>query len=886
MAAAIEDVIMDKEYSEPDEDQNEDQNGDYESEDQDLNGLDSEIDLMNVGSNNSGQSDSLQSRNTLKNDNLAQFGIPQCSWTVHLNHKYKEKWRPLMRVRAHQMKSFVLPSVRYAQLHLKMRRAGKRPFIDVLHPKKFKPVYGVPVGGIGCGAIDRGWKGDFCRWSLSPGRYTYDNVELNQFTVCVRRGGKTVYQQVLSPNKPTNKNLAQAWEWQFPGNRASYHGLYPRAWTRYLLPGQNITLVCRQISPVFPHNYQETSLPVGVFVWDVYNNGTAAADVSIMFTWKNGTGTSADKKGGRWNTGYSSASTSGVLFHDGHPTQPCTMCIAAADGDDVTVTTCTSFNPSSQLKELWNDLKADGQLNTTKGPSDRTEKGETLGGAVVSSCHVEANEQGLLEFALSWDMPKVQFESSSYFRRYTRWFGRDGNSAIALCSHALEEYKDWEKHINEWQDPILKNELLPAWYKSALFNELYFMTDGGGIWVDVDEEYPNGENNTHTRAPSLVREYGRFGYLEGHEYRMYNTYDVHFYASFALIMLWPKLELSVQYDFGMYYFHKDEDRFQDLTSGLSSIRKSTGCVPHDAGNPEEDPWLKLNCYWFHDTAEWKDLNLKMVLMVYRDYFITKDTEFLDFMWPKCKTVMAKADSQDKDRDGLIDHMGTADQTYDAWTSKGVSAYCGSLYLAALKCMCEMAVLQRDDQAKRQYSEILQKGKNTYEKKLWNGRYFNYDSSDQSYHDSIMADQTCGHWYLRACDLVPDQDQVFLVDHVRSALHTIFDMNVMGIKEGTFGAMNGMRPSGKVDHTSLQGEEVWIGTTYALAANMIQEGMWKEGFQTAKGCYTTCYEEAGLAYQVPEAYMSKKIYRSLGYMRPLAIWAMQWAVEKQQKKQQE
>lgn len=36
----------------------------------------------------------------------------------------------------------------------------------------------------------------------------------------------------------------------------------------------------------------------------------------------------------------------------------------------------------------------------------------------------------------------------------------------------------------------------------------------------------------------------------GQEYRMYNTYDVHYYASFALIMLWPKLALSLQYDIG------------------------------------------------------------------------------------------------------------------------------------------------------------------------------------------------------------------------------------------------------------------------------------------------------------------------------------------------
>ena len=41
---------------------------------------------------------------------------------------------------------------------------------------------------------------------------------------------------------------------------------------------------------------------------------------------------------------------------------------------------------------------------------------------------------------------------------------------------------------------------------------------------------------------------GKFLYLEGLEYLMYNTYDVHFYASFALIMLWPLLELSLQQD--------------------------------------------------------------------------------------------------------------------------------------------------------------------------------------------------------------------------------------------------------------------------------------------------------------------------------------------------
>jgi hypothetical protein len=45
--------------------------------------------------------------------------------------------------------------------------------------------------------------------------------------------------------------------------------------------------------------------------------------------------------------------------------------------------------------------------------------------------------------------------------------------------------------------------------------------------------------------------------LEGHEYRMYNTYDVHFNASYALVQLWPELQISLQYDFSKAVGHAD-----------------------------------------------------------------------------------------------------------------------------------------------------------------------------------------------------------------------------------------------------------------------------------------------------------------------------------------
>lgn len=78
-----------------------------------------------------------------------------------------------------------------------------------------------------------------------------------------------------------------------------------------------------------------------------------------------------------------------------------------------------------------------------------------------------------------------------------------------------------------------------------------------------------------------------------------------------------------------------------------------------------------------------------------------------------------------------------------------SAYCGGLWLASLYCMSVMAnVLDFPDECIK-YTEILEKGKASFEDKLWNKTYYKFDVSSGS-KETIMADQLCGHWYLRAC----------------------------------------------------------------------------------------------------------------------------------------
>ena len=57
-------------------------------------------------------------------------------------------------------------------------------------------MYGVPCGGIGSGTIGRGTTGEFLRFQINPGIYSYEIVAADAFHVCVRdtTGGKVLFQ--------------------------------------------------------------------------------------------------------------------------------------------------------------------------------------------------------------------------------------------------------------------------------------------------------------------------------------------------------------------------------------------------------------------------------------------------------------------------------------------------------------------------------------------------------------------------------------------------------------------------------------------------------------------------------------------------------------------
>ncbi|XP_057976381.1 uncharacterized protein LOC131163709 isoform X2 [Malania oleifera] len=826
-------------------------------------------------------------------------------------------------------------------LHVQEETAkGRDIFINPFEKRDVSACHGIPLGGIGAGSIGRSYKGEFQRWQIFPRMCEEKPILANQFSVFVSRPNGEKYSTVLSPGSPqplqeTADSGIESWDWKLNGHNSTYHALFPRAWSVYEgEPDPALRIVCRQISPFIPHNYKESSFPVAVFTFTLSNSGKTAADVTLLFTWANSVGGVSGYSGHHSNSKIMMPDgVHAVLLH--HKTanglSPVTFAIAAEEKDGVHVSECPCFvitgnYPSITAKDMWSEIKEHGcfdRLNaaTTSVPS---EPGASIGAAIAASLTIPSDAVRTVTFALAWDCPEVSFSSGkTYRRRYTKFYGAHGDAAASIAHDAILEHGHWESQIDTWQRPILYDKRLPEWYPVTLFNELYYLNSGGTVWTDgspplhslvsigerkfsldswrSDSKIPTDishENDTavdilermtsileqvHTPirsnsafGPNLLQQgeenIGQFLYFEGIEYRMWNTYDVHFYSSFALITLFPKLELSIQRDFAAAVMMHDPSKMKLLNDGQWVPRKVLGAVPHDIGL--HDPWFEVNAYNLYNTDRWKDLNPKFVLQVYRDVVATGDKKFAAAVWPSVYVAMAYMNQFDRDGDGMIENDGFPDQTYDTWSVSGVSAYSGGLWVAALQAASAMAREVGDRGSEDYFWFKFQKAKAVYEK-LWNGSYFNYDNSGSRTSSSIQADQMAGQWYARACHLSPIVDE----DKARSALEKVYHFNVLRVKDGRRGAVNGMLPDGKVDMSSMQSKEIWPGVTYGVAATMIHENMLDMAFQTAAGIYEAAWSEDGLGYsfQTPEGWNTDDKYRSLGYMRPLAIWAMQWAL---------
>jgi len=653
-------------------------------------------------------------------------------------------------------------------------------------------------------------------------------------------------------------------------------------------------------SPILPGDYQRSSYPVAVFVWTLSNPTDAPLDLSLLLSWRNTTGwfTNTDpsaavtfrddgspehnylpaigKGTGQRNRQVDSDGLSGVLL-EGSLSDPIAegegqWCLATSPQEGVQIQRCSRWDPSGSGSELWEPFAREGSI--PQSDNDRASSArEAASAALAVRFRLEPGESRQIPLVISWDLPVTAYATGSRaLRRYSDFFSATGTNAAAIATEALRDWPAWLQQIEAWQQPVLARTDLPEALRMALFNELYDLASGGSLWT----------------AASSADPVGQFGVLECLDYAWYESLDVRLYGSFALLQLWPELDKAVLRSFARaipaadatlrpigWYFTQGKGR-------VEAARKVAGATPHDLGAPNERPFEATNYTAYQDCNLWKDLASDYVLQVWRTFKLAPNGEDLRFLadcWPAAVQALHYLKAFDTNNDGLPDNGGAPDQTFDDWPLKGVSAYCGALWIAALEAALAMAQrLQLDlgldtsgDQ--RTFGSWLEQSRSNFDRLLWNGEFYKIDAESGT--PVVMADQLCGDFYARLLGL----PSVVADDRAQSALRAVKEACFEGFQGGKLGVANGLRRDGTpLDPNGTHPLEVWTGINFGLAAyyRLMDQG------DTALAICGAVVEQVyggGLQFRTPEAITGVNTFRACHYLRAMAIWAL-WATHTQ------
>ncbi|MBK4729580.1 bile acid beta-glucosidase [Oxynema sp. CENA135] len=771
------------------------------------------------------------------------------------------------------------------------------------------PWHGMPLGGFGAGCIGRSPRGDFNLWHLDGGEHLFQCLPACQFSVYEESAHRR--QAYALATAPPEDGTLSAWQWypQSTPERSTgtYHALYPRSWFVYegVFDSQ---LTCEQFSPIWPGKYQECSYPISVFEWTAHNPTDEPITLSILLTWQNTVGwfTNAIKSPqikvrddgspvydyrSRWGESQGNFNRyiedfhrvgyvmGGPMVGDEPQEGEGEWAIATVTSPVVEIFHHGRWNPVGDGSEIWEHFSRDGSLDDFADERP-ARSDEQIGVAIAVRFTVRPGKTRKIPFILAWDLPITEFSPDiCYYRRYTDFFGRHGRGSWSMVRTALKHYDMWRENIVAWQEAIGDRPDLSPAFKMALFNELYLLADGGTLWTAQDEQNPRGQ----------------FAVLECIDYRWYESLDVRLYGSFGLLMLWPELEKSILLAFARAIPTADETPRKIGYNQADAVRKIADATPHDLGAPNEHPWVKTNYTSYQDCNLWKDLACDFVLQVYRDFQLTgaDDFEFLWDCWPSVVRALRYLKQFDRDGDGIPENSGAPDQTFDDWRLRGISAYCGGLWLAALEAAIAIgelllkhpydngifsgtiyeerrSPLSEPDgiqAAIATYREWLEQARPLYRETLWNGEYYRLDSESGS--DVVMADQLCGQFYARLLGL----DDLVPVESIRTTLETIYRSCFLNFHDGQFGAANGVRPDGSaVNPQDTHPLEVWTGINFGLAAFLLQMGMKEEAFRLSETVIGQIYEN-GLQFRTPEAITAVGTFRASHYLRAMAIWAI-------------
>ncbi|MBR6781254.1 MAG: hypothetical protein IKM24_09610 [Clostridia bacterium] len=699
---------------------------------------------------------------------------------------------------------------------------------------------GIALGGIGAGSTELFPDGEFHSWLIAnQPRITKvcfeDKVDdgesstgsLSFYVRECRDGGKPVVRK-LGMKTDADDFTYRMFSWNKPIESIDFDGRFPVADLTYNDSSLACKLKLRAVSPFVPHDSDTASTPGFYMDFTVENPTDNELQISLLGTLVPDVANHAE---GNKNSLHTIGNGVGVHIEPAEPSDSpaCGELCFSLNGDGEK--TCITADYYRFMREFIADSKLgisqesvlfgfrekgrlpDTQIGTKPAllPADLTLLSDAELDALCEECRKYPFAASMLSRRLHCEPDflsvrenKILFLDCCYNQNKRK--GTDFG-ACALCSQITLQAGEKKniRFILTWYFPnhtASDGERIGHYYENlydgalsanrflaqnhdriagdaAAFADLLYSTDLPQIYPDAWSS-----NLSQLIKDSVYLKNGNFGLWEGLGFCGLHTTDITYHASFSLISLFPDLQKK-QMQMGAACQREDGRVHHCFRPDMKSVNNGFSRV---------------------------DISMQFVLMVLRDYLFTGDREYLASLWDHVIRAMDATLILDANGDGLPD-SDTKRNTYDAWNFSGTPVYISVLWLAALKAAAFMAQRVGDKACADKWNDLLQKGKEALEEKLWNGEYYDLWEHNGRTDESLMTDQLDGEWFLRMTGL----DGNLSDERVRSVIEFIFRHNF----DEEQGLLNATVPAGKKTtvetYNNCQTIAVWTGIGYAFSA---------------------------------------------------------------------
>jgi len=701
-----------------------------------------------------------------------------------------------------------------------------------------KEHHGVPLGGIGTGAMELCADGRFRTISINNNRLPESYIPQAEHTfMAIRVASKeSVYARILQ-HAPENASPVQnGGPPRLSRDLLQWRGAYPAVHFQVKDTECPVQVVWTAFAPLIPFDYDASTMPALFFSVRFMNPTDETLVVSAVFNWETLCGRTGvqvpadpgritpllveDQEEGESLKPPLSAPDGTLLFNAvefGSPRETFLnaighYCLAARREKDSKVTAFVWDAESPEDREsLWERFLEQGDLARCVSRSRRKNAG-----AVCCSFHLPPKQEHRADFVLTWYCPRNEVQGVSIGNGYTNKF----INAVDIARKGLRHLVYFFKAVEDWQKR-LRTSSLPPWLNRLLVNSTQILCTN-----------------------SLYAKDGRIGFMESPQEPSLRRTNLRLYSTLSTLLFFPRFE---------------ENELAQLARAMPSSAPGRLCKELGGAGNFEPVFDEAGGGQMERCAHF-------VLSIYRNYVFTGSLPRLQELLPAARAAITATLALDRDHDGIPDLAES--YTYDGVKVAGANSPASGLWVAALCAFAKLLRSQGTLEEAGRYEEIYKKAAASFERLFWDEPrgHYRLGRNDSEHH--CHTAQLAGQWYADFLGF----GTLFPPSHIQRALDSLLQQSAQ-----------------KPPVTEIATEEhtesrmVWPGFDSAhLACLLIYRGRTEEALRLLEQYSQALNYQQCSPFNFPDKWDAGKntlAQDSLGrHLSALSLWHVLYAVQ--------